>query len=60
MAGGTDNNTTSLKVNSNASNGWTLYVDHNCEDGNGWIWYAPGTAIADLASAVDNKYSSAG
>ena len=60
VADGKDNNTTSLKVNANAINGWTLFLGHNCSEISGWIWYGPGTAIPDLASAVDNQFSSAG
>lgn len=59
-ADGKNNNTTSLKVNANATGGWTLYLSHNCEGEGGYIWYAAGTSIADLASAVDNQFSSAG
>jgi hypothetical protein len=61
LEGGANNSTTSLKVNASpSSNDWTFYIDSGCDPAGGWITYSNGTSIADLASAVDNKYSSAG
>lgn len=52
-----NDNITSIKVNSTPStNDWIFYIDPNCTGG--FITYSNGTNIAQLASSVDNKYSS--
>lgn len=57
FSGTMDENITSIKVSASTSaNDWNLYFGLGCNGG--FIQYANGTQIADLASGADNKFRS--